>query len=170
MSNFLAKNISIVVSSSDGYDDCWDPFFTLLKNYFPGIDQIEILLSTQTKDYSNPFSKLKVVKHGPKAAWSQRLMQTLDQASNEIILFLDEDSFIRKPANVNLLKDLVELMVANNEIDHIRLTKGDWETTPANEFELIEKLTPGSKKRFMMHAGIWRKDVLKKHLAVPFLP
>ena len=161
----LSDKISIIVSSSDGYDDCWYPFFTLLKNYFPGIEQIEILLSTQTKDYSYPGFNLKVVKHGTKVAWSQRLRQTMEEASNEIILLLDEDSFLRSPAKVELLSELVNLMVDNEKISHIRLTKGNWETTTNKEFNILEELLPKSKNRFLLQAGFWKKEVLKRHLA-----
>ncbi|HEY9115349.1 MAG TPA: hypothetical protein VIN10_11675 [Bacteroidales bacterium] len=163
MENNLARKLSIVVSSSDGYDDCWDPFFTLLKNYFPGIEGIEVLLSTQTKDYSSPGFNLKVVKHGKKAAWSQRLRQTLEQTSHKIVLFLDEDSFLRSEVNMSLLTKLVDLMDKNNEIGHIRFAKGNWEASPT-EWEFLQELKPFSRQRFMMLIGLWNKEVLLKHL------
>jgi len=163
LNSTLANKLSIVVSSSDGYDDCWNPFFTLLKNYFPGIEQIEILLSTQTKDYSNPAFNLKVVKHGMRAAWSQRLRQTLEKASNEIILFLDEDAFLRSEVNMSLLVKLVDMMVQDDKIGHIRFAKGNWETTPT-QWDFLQELKPFTKKRFMMLIGLWNKEILLKHL------
>lgn len=163
MKSTLAQKLSIIVSSSDGYDDCWNPFFALLKNYFPGIEQIEILLSTQTKDYSNPDFNLKVVKHGMKAAWSQRLRQTLEKASNKIILFLDEDAFLRSEVNMSLLAKLVDMMGQDDKIGHIRFAKGNWETTPT-QWVFLQELKPFSRKRFMMLIGLWNKEILLKHL------
>lgn len=163
MKNSLSNKISIIVSSSDGYDDCWDPFFTLLKNYFQGIGNIEILLSTQTKDYTNPDFKLKVVKHGSKAAWSQRLRQTLEQSSHEIILYLDEDSFLRSEVNLNLLVKLVDLMHQNKEIGNIRIAKGNW-VLSACGFDLLDEIKPGARQRFMIVIGLWKKEVLLRHL------
>ena len=46
--------LSLVILSSDGYSDCWDPLFYTLKKYFPGIEKYEIILSTNTKSYSFP--------------------------------------------------------------------------------------------------------------------
>jgi len=163
MNASINNKFTIIVLSSDGYSDCWNPFFTLLKNYFPGIEQIEIILSTQTKDYYQPNFNLKVVKHGPKAAFSQRLRQTLEQASNRIILCLTEDAFLRSIVNINYLNELVELMVQNEKIAHIRFPKGNWSSIET-EFGIIEELKPGTKKSFMLMAGFWKKDILKKHL------
>jgi hypothetical protein len=43
------NNLSIVVSSCDSYSDLWNPFFTLLKKYWIGIEKYPIYLCTESK-------------------------------------------------------------------------------------------------------------------------
>lgn len=159
----LSSKLSLIVSSSDGYEDCWDPFFTLLKIYFPGVENLEILLSTQTKEYRFQGLNIKVVKNGTDAAWSKRLRQTLELATHNIILFVDEDAFLRSEVNIILLNQLVDLMAENKEIGHIRIAKGNWDVSES-KYELLQELKPGARQRFMMVIGLWKKEVLLRHL------
>lgn len=63
--------ISFIVLSYDGYADCWDPFFTLLKKYFPESKEFEIILSTTTKSYEFEGLNIKTLTHGNDAPWGK---------------------------------------------------------------------------------------------------
>ena len=54
---------TVLVNSSDGFEDCWDPFFKLFDKYWPNCNA-PIILNTEKKTYKstgtskNPFSAL----------------------------------------------------------------------------------------------------------------
>ena len=52
-SNPGSDNFSILVCSCDGCVDILEPFFKLLKKYWPKLNH-EIVLSTETADYMTP--------------------------------------------------------------------------------------------------------------------
>ncbi len=49
---------TLLVNSSDGFEDCWEPFFTLLGRHWPRIS-VPILLNTERKD-RQPSDRLPV--------------------------------------------------------------------------------------------------------------
>ena len=46
-----SENITIVVNTCDAFEDCWVPFFTLLKTYWPSCS-IKMLLTTFEKNFT----------------------------------------------------------------------------------------------------------------------
>ncbi|MDY7394107.1 hypothetical protein UMM65_02560 [Aureibaculum sp. 2210JD6-5] len=157
--------ISLVICSYDGYSDCWDPFFTLLKKYFPEAVNFDIILSTTTKDYSFEDLNIKVIKHGNDAAWGQRLKNSLKKAKHEIVLPISEDYFLRSRVNFEKFRYFVNLIYTNQEIDYIRLLRYRvyWKEKPS-EFKYLSKIDPICKHRFLLIPGIWKKKVLNEYL------
>ncbi len=45
------SQLTVFVSSRDDYEDCWVPFFTLLKKYWPDC-RLPIVLNTQQKHFA----------------------------------------------------------------------------------------------------------------------
>lgn len=156
--------ISIIVLSSDGYSDCWEPLFMSFKKYFSGIENYELILSTNTKTYSYPGLEINTITHGLTSAWSKRLKDTLDKAKNDIVLVLVEDFFLRSKINSKAFNTVVNLMI-NEEIDHIRLmNSGGKFKTDKSDFKILERITESTNHRFLYLPGLWKKKVLKKYL------
>ena len=81
------KADAIVVLSSDGYSDCWDPLFGSLLKYFPEIKNHEIILSTNSKEYNFHGLEVKCICHG-NAPWSKRLKNSLLEAKHDIVFII----------------------------------------------------------------------------------
>ena len=91
-------DISIVIATADEFEDCWYPFFTLFKKYWPNCEY-PIILTTAHKKYSHPGLDIKcslagsVYSHDP--TWSERLLFSLNECvKSNIILLLLDDFFI----------------------------------------------------------------------------
>jgi len=158
--------LSIIVLSSDGYSDCWIPFFTLLKTNFPDVDKNEIILSTNTKTFKFPDLKIKTITHGEKTAWSKRLKVCLKKAKNDIVLVMAEDMFLRSIIDVKKLKDFLALMKGADDIDHIRLLSTRDRTTivKGSTYNDLDEIEQKSKLRFLYLPGLWKKNILLKYL------
>ncbi len=155
--------LSFIVLSSDGYSDCWDPFFELFEKRFPNIHNLEIILSTNTKEYSYSNLNIKTIAHGENLPWSKRLRLSLEMAKNEIVLPLSEDFFLISKVDEIAFTKVLDSIIIEDEIDHIRLLNvgNDLEES---KFELLDKITPNSKKRFLFSPGLWKKEILKKYI------
>jgi len=156
--------LSVIVLSSDGYSECWEPLFMSFKEYFTGIENYELILSTNDKTFSYPGLEIKMITHGLEAAWSKRLKDSLDQAQNDLVLVLVEDFFLRSKMNSKAFHTVVDLM-NNEDIDHVRLISyGGKYKTKKSEFKILEKIVKKTKHRFLYLPGFWKKEILKKYL------
>jgi len=156
--------LSFIVLSSDGYSDCWNPFFELFEKHFPNIPNMELILSTNTKEYTHETLKIKVLAHGNDLPWSKRYKLCLEQAENEIVLPLSEDFFLKSKIDEKDFMTALYLILNEKEIDHIRLlNRGVFKTEKSN-YNLLEKITLSTKKRFIFSPGLWKKKILNKYL------
>lgn len=161
---------TILVNSSDHFEDCWDPFFKLYQLYWNEAD-VPILLNTEFKTgytYANlPIRCSAANAQNPerRLTWSECLINALNQVDTELVLYMQEDYFIEEPVNTELIKEKVTLMQDNEEIKYIGLTHiGNFE--PFKDWDkdsgLYEVLN--TRYRISTQAGIWRKDTLLSYL------
>ena len=157
--------LSFIVLSSDGYSDCWNPFFELFEKRFPKIDNIEIILSTNTKQYTYKNLNIKVLTHGLEMPWSKRLRICLDTAKNDIVLPLSEDFLLRSVVDKDVFATVLNLITTKKEIDHIRLLRAPVYKTEKSEYKYLDKIAFKTKKRFLFSPALWKKQTLKKYIA-----
>ncbi len=157
--------LSIIVLSSDGYSDCWIPFFKLFRKNFPDLDKYEIILSTNTKTFEYSGLKIKTITHGEKTAWSKRLKVCLKKAKNDIVLVMAEDLFLRSLIDVKKLNDFLVLMKGADDIDHIRLlSTRDRTKVKGSAYDDLDEIEQKTKLRFLYLPGLWKKNILLKYL------
>ena len=164
----MQDNYTILVNSSDGFDDCWYPFFTLFKKYWPQCSA-PIFLNTETKTWLHPGIDIQctTVQEGQlkKLTWSECLLSALNQIKTPLVLYLQEDYFIHQQVRKEIIDASVEHMLAYPEVKHIALTRhgslGPYEPYPIQEFEIIRQK---AKYRISTQAALWRVETLKSYL------
>ncbi len=156
--------LSIIVLSSDGYSDCWEPMFKSLKTYISDIGNYELLLSTNSKSYSYPGLNIKSLHNGDDS-FSKRVKKSLEIAKNDIVLLIIEDFFLRSKLDNILLKELVYLMKSEKNIDHIRLlcSSNKYKTEPS-AYAKLDNITEKTNHRFLYLPGLWKKEILQKYI------
>lgn len=160
---------TVLVNSSDGFEDCWNPFFTLFARYWPDFKG-PILLNTETKQWSYPglgitCSRVQRPGLSRRLTWSECLMAALDQVKTPLVLYLQEDYFFERPVESALIADLATRMLDDPEIKHIGLTHfgsmGPFEKT--ND-PMLWKIGAQARYRISTQAGLWRADTLRSYL------
>jgi hypothetical protein len=166
----MCKNdkFSILVNSCDGFEDCWNPFFTLIQRYWPECDA-RIFLNTEKKDWhfdGLDITCTQVQGTAPeRLTWSECLLNALDQVQTPLVLYFQEDYFIHQPVRHALIQQATEYMLAHPEVGHIALTRhcslGPYESYPENWLQTI-----GQKARYRVctQAALWRTDTLRSYL------
>ena len=153
---------AILVNTTDSFKDCWYPFFTLFRKFWP--DYIgKIYLNTETEVFT--FSGLEIisVKNGQKS-WSASLEVALEGIEDEIVLYLQEDYFLKDFVKTQLLNDYV-VLIKNNQINCLHLTdqcgSGPFH---ASSIGGLVKMDQKAKYRVNCQAALWKKEVLKSYL------
>jgi hypothetical protein len=159
---------SILVNSTDGFEDCWQPFFTLLDKYWAG-SKPTIVLNTETKDFKYGgldiiCSKVAGTKPAENLAWGDCLLRCLEKIDSEIILYLQEDYFINAPIRVDQIETFVEIML-KEQYSYISLVPfsngGRWRPT---KYPYLCEVDQKAPYRISLQAGLWRKERLRFYI------
>jgi hypothetical protein len=161
------NDLTIFVNTSDNFEDCWIPFFTLFRQYWPDCPY-PIVLNTETKDFS--FEGLDIhctkVSFGEtqRLTWSECLARSLDTINTPFILYLQEDYFLERTVRSDLICTfLAELMAGRADV--IRLMEcggsGPWHPSPN---PLLWQVDQQAKYRIALQAALWRKSSLRGHV------
>lgn len=161
----MSSKFSILVSSCDAYEDCWNPFFTLFNQYWPQCE-VPIVLNTETKSFTYP--GLDIVCPTPcktdkrRYAWGERLLKSLDFIESEIVLLMLDDFFIKSPVQVDRIYELVDLMYRDN-LSHILLTNASGPNRRSSYPLLLER-EQHAAYRLCLQIGLWRKSRLRFYI------
>jgi len=166
-----SNNYTILINSSDGFEDCWNPFFTLLNKYWKNVNNHQILLNTENKDYSFGDFNIKCTKANQgtpnrKLTWSECLIEAINQIETPLILYFQEDYFIEKPIKSDLIDEFAELMINDKSVKYLGLTH--FGNRPpfikwASDYRLKE-VSRKSGYRISTQVALWRKETLLSYV------
>lgn len=157
--------VSIIIYSSDGYEDCWDPFFKLLKKNFPLDDSYEIILLTNKKKYQYPGLRIRTMANGLNTPWSKRLKIGINRANYDIVFLIGDDFFLLEKVNEDLFNQQLKLIIESSEVDHIRLLHkpNKFKSSPSS-FPFLDKIDNKTKYRFLYAPSLWKKQSLLQYI------
>ncbi len=164
----VVADVTLLVNSSDGFEDCWEPFVYFLRRHWPDFDY-PVLLNTETKSWSARDLDLRAsrVAEGMdrRLTWSECLIGAIDQIDTPLMLYMQEDYFIEQSVRHDVVKRAAELMLAHPEIGHIALTRhgsyGPFAPSPYPGFSVIGR---DARYRISTQAALWRPQVLRSYL------
>ncbi|MEI6067818.1 MAG: hypothetical protein WCP96_10785 [Methylococcaceae bacterium] len=163
------NNFSILINTTDSFEDCWIPFFTLFKKYWPDYTG-KIYLNTETKVFTYPGLNIISIQNNQatpdsKITWSECLLRALKSIDNEVILYMQEDYFLKDDVKNDLVEKYVSMMQENLSMHCIHLT--DSAVIPdkkSDQFEGLYSVVLKQRYRISCQAALWRKDTLKTYL------
>jgi hypothetical protein len=161
---------SIFVNTCDKFEDCWEPFFKLFAFYWPNYSG-KIYLNTDYKEYTYPglniisLKNAEIRKDADKITWSECLIRGIDKVETEILLYMQEDYFLKGSVENNVVNQYVNLF-SRNDIDCIHLT--DQNTggpiTKSSPYPGLWTLKSDCADRISCQAALWRKSTLKQYI------
>jgi hypothetical protein len=155
---------SILVNSTDSFEDCWLPFFKLFKIYWPNYEG-KIYLNTETKEYK--YQNLNIIScknHASlqkKILWGECLMRALDMVQDDLILYMQEDYFLKDTVKIDIIEDYARMMRAHQDIHCIHLT--DQAVMAGNKsmnYDGLYTIALNQRYRISCQAALWQKDIL----------
>lgn len=170
----MMKNISMLVSSCDSYDDAWKPFFVQLKKYWPQMD-MPIYLGTESKTFE--FEGLDIrcpLAGGPiYKQWSERLLRLLEHIDTEYILFSLDDFWLTAPVDDEKFRKIYSYIKQDKRMGFVclkqELVEGKSSAKQfANavdcQYPELWRCLEGYSYRITTQIGIWRRSYLIKIL------
>lgn len=165
----MKHEYSILINTTDSFEDCWMPFFTLFKKYWPDYEG-KIYLNTETKEFIYPGLNIVSVKNNSnnpeqRITWSECLIRALNGIDNEVILYIQEDYFLKDFVKNDLVEKYVQMMHNNSEMDCIHLT--DQGLINDKKSEKYEGLyTVLAKQRYLIscQTALWKKESMLSFL------
>ncbi|WP_035347953.1 hypothetical protein [Edaphobacter aggregans] len=156
------ENLTLFVSSSDGYEDCWYPFFFLLRKFWPICD-LPIILNTEAKSFAFEGLNITSTKTGKQKSFGKTFHAGLEQVSTDNILLIMIDYFIMKDVNEIYLHDAYNTFI-QERLDALCLVEMTTikEATPLQDN--VSLVSGPGQNRFSFQAAIWKKSSIKKYV------
>ena len=153
--------VVLLVNSCDAYEDCWIPFFTLLKKYWN--PQIPVYLNTETKSWSFEgldIRTLQLYHKEDKPEWSERLIRTLQNIDAEYVIFMLDDFFLEEPVNTEVIDQCIAWMDKDPAITTFNFMPiGHGKNLPCPYPGFMRRPQDG-EYRLNCQAGVWRREHL----------
>jgi hypothetical protein len=164
----VAHPYTLLINSCDAFEDCWQPFFTLLERYWPA-PLPPVLLNTERKRWrGHPSGIICSQVQGNqerRLSWSECLDAALLQVKTPLVLYMQEDYFIERPVDAALIDALAARMVEQPDIAHIGLTHfGAGRMVQPTPDALLWEIGPRASYRISTQAALWRVDALRSYL------
>jgi hypothetical protein len=164
----LPRNLTVLVNSTDTFNDCWPPFFQLFKRYWPSCP-CHVVLNTETREYFD--TELQLVcsmvqardpAGAPRLSWSDCLIRCLETISTPYVLYLQEDYFLNGPVDQAFIEQCVDVMAEHN-VPHIRLMEVDVRARyiKSGLHPLLWQIDQRANYRVSLQAGLWNVAALK---------
>jgi hypothetical protein len=158
----MMENLTLFVSSSDSYEDCWRPFFFLLKKFWPGCD-LPIVLNTETKSFAFEGLNITCTKTGKQRTFGKTFHAGLEQVNTDNIFLIMIDYFIMEDINETYLREAYEVFV-QEQLDSLYLVAMTTiKETTALRHNICLVSSPG-EDRFSFQSAFWKKESIKKYV------
>jgi len=156
------NNLTLFVSSSDAYEDCWQPFFFLLKKFWPDCD-LPIILNTENKSFAFEGLNITCTKTGKQQSFGKTFHAGLEQVNTDNILLIMIDYFIMTDVSETYLRDAYKTFI-QERLDSLCLVEMTTikETVPLRDN--VSLVSGPGRDRFSFQVALWKKGSIKKYV------
>jgi hypothetical protein len=121
-------SLGIFVNTSDGFQDCWGPFFSLFRQYGDTLRALPIYLNTERAEIGGGSGEICCTKvwaetEETRPTWSQCLCRGLDKMREDHVLYLQEDYFFKRTIPGDLMLEAVRVLEEDSRVGVVYLTR-----------------------------------------------
>ncbi|MEG0415241.1 MAG: hypothetical protein RR565_03835 [Erysipelothrix sp.] len=163
----IKDKLTVLVCSSDGYEDLWHPFFKLFEKNWEHFN-CRLILNTETK--KTEFSSLNIETFSfynendiLKVGYGERMINHLSKVETEFVFLMLDDFFLRDKVDCTIIEEYLEIMLSDSSISSINFDptpRGGSEYSQDSRLIELPQIAP---YKLNMQAGIWRTDALLKY-------
>jgi hypothetical protein len=164
-------SLAVFVNTSDGYKDCWLPFFQLFDRYGGTLRGRPIYLNTEKEFFVWPGLDVRSTATWPpevvdRPNWGQRCSDGLNSIEEPYVLYLQEDYFLTCPTRNDILARALSTLENDPGVGVIYLNdRGPRHRNSRFDSSGFVEILPPSSYLVNTQAAIWRKDFLLSLIA-----
>ena len=158
--------MTIVISSTDSYQDCWFPFFSLFEKFLDNVDNIDVLLITDNIIYDkHKFVKtITTSKDGIIMPWSDRMLSALNHIKDKSFLLLMDDYFVYSKINIIDLNFFDTILNKDSRLGSLKIVGHESSKVVSCNNKNINKISMLSSYRLSLQPTLWKKEYLNQIL------
>jgi hypothetical protein len=159
-------SLAVFVNTSDGYKDCWAPFFTLFERYAKGLRNCPIYLNTERESFRWPGLHLHptaawALGRAERPGWGERCAAGLHMVAEQYVLYLQEDYFMTCEVREDIFERALDQIESDKSVGVVYLNdRGPrYRSSRCYSPGFVEILPPAG---YLVNtqAAVWRKDFL----------
>lgn len=153
-------DLTIVVGSCDKYSFLWSKFIERFNKFWDYEVDVDKYIMTETYDVKS--DDFKTIKCG-NVSYSKCLKNSLEQINTKYILWLQDDYFLVRQLDSQIIKDCYNFIENNENIIRVGIhTQSKYYTTIKINNTNFNKLSKNSNYTISMQSSIWdRKKLLE---------
>lgn len=148
--------VAVLVASSDGYADLWQPFFTLFRRYWPDCPY-PVYLGANHRTLDDPSVRSLAV--GDDVDWSTGFAEMLRRVHEPYVLVMLEDYLLSSRVDTEAIGRLVRHM-AERGAACMRVMPVPGPPAADAAFPEVGEIPKGTPYRLSLQAAVWRRDDL----------
>ena len=152
------SSVSILISSFDGFSDCWIPYYHGLRKYWPDCPY-DIFIVTNFKESGDV--SVQTIKVGKDKGWSRNTLHALSVIATPYVIYTHEDFWINHGVQTHVIEEYVDLM-DEDKADYIRLYPCPEPDYECEYDERLGVLADHASYRTSLQVALWRKRVFKE--------
>lgn len=152
----LRREVTVLISSFDGYSECWEPVAHGIRKYWPGCPY-RVLLMTEEKTFFHP--AVETLRVGPNPVWSNGMISVVSRIATPFIVYFQEDYWLSEAVDTARIMGYVELMEAER-LSYLRLLANPQPDFPFPLDHRLGVLADHAAYRTSLQIAIWRREVL----------
>lgn len=152
----LLPEATVLISSFDGYAECWGPVAHGFEKYWPDCPY-RVLLMTEERDFEH--RAVKTLPVGRDPVWSNRMILALARIHTPYVIYFQEDYWLNAPVDTPRVLAYVSLM-ERHRLNYLRLLAKPLPDFPFGPDERLGILADDAEYRTSAQIAIWRRDVL----------
>lgn len=158
-------DLTILVSSCDKFQDCWEPFILAFNNCWPDCPFPKYII-TNYDGWDGDRNGFKCIQVGHDEGWSTNMKTAIDKEglSSSYILYLQEDYWLTTHIDSDFIISQIDYC-KKKDLDYLRLT---FPWMDSYQIDNIHAISPIGKEQYAicLLAAIWKRSSLYK-LLVP---
>jgi hypothetical protein len=158
--------MTIVISSTDSYQDCWFPFFSLFEKFIDNVNNIDVFLITDNIIYDkHKFVKtIATSKDGIIMPWADRMFSALSHIKDKSFLLLMDDYFLYSKINIIDLVFFDTILNNDSKLGCLKIVGHESSKILSCTNKNINTISKLSAYRLSLQPTLWKKEYLKQIL------
>jgi hypothetical protein len=163
----MPDSLAVFVNTSDGFADCWRPFFDLFGRYGGALRSKPIYLNTERAHYGWPglaitTTRVWQVEEAERPSWSECLSRGLDSVAEQYVLYMQEDYFLTRPTVDEFVAEALSVLECDSSVGVVYLNRYGPRLKRTTECRKhFVEIVPPAGYLASTQAAIWRKDFLQ---------